>query len=72
MAGNHRGGDALSPSLRDRVANEMTLFTQALDAAMTNPSPEILDNVREAADRLMRATGRVLIEVARLRDRGDF
>ena len=70
MAGNHRAVGALSPSLRDRVASQMALFTQALDAAMADPSPEVLDRLREAADELMRATGRVVIEIARLRDRG--
>lgn len=66
MANNQRG--TLSPTLRDRIATEMMLFTQALDAAITDPSQEVLDRLRDAADELMRATGRVLIEIARLRD----
>ena len=44
----------------------METFTEALEAATANPTPEALDKLREAADHLMRATGRVLIEVERL------
>lgn len=58
MASNHTGDGILSASLRDRVANEMALFTHALDAATANSSPDVLNRLRDAADQLMRATGR--------------
>jgi hypothetical protein len=64
---NHKMG-GLSPNLRDRVAEEMAVFTEALDAAMANPTSDALDKLRDAADQLMRATGRVLIELERMRD----
>jgi hypothetical protein len=44
----------------------MAVFTEALDAAMANPTPDALDKLRDAADQLMRATGRVLIELEQM------
>jgi hypothetical protein len=58
----------LSKPLRNRVADEMEQFTRALDAAAANPTHQALDVLREAADQLMRAVGRVLIEIGRPSD----
>jgi hypothetical protein len=66
MAHNH-GTGGLDRSVTDRVTEEIDTFTKALEAATTNPTPKALDHLEEAADHLMRATGRVLIELGRLR-----
>jgi hypothetical protein len=57
----------VSESTRDRVKAGMAAFASALDAAMADPTPEALNKLREATDRLMRAAGRVLIELDRVR-----
>ncbi len=66
MARNH-GTSGLDPSVSDRVSGEIERFTEALEGAMASPTPEALNKLEEAADHLMRATGRVLIELGRLR-----
>jgi hypothetical protein len=63
------GENTLRPAVHDRVKRRMTDFAEALDSAMTNPTPEALDRLRDAADQLMRATGRVIIEIEQLRGR---
>lgn len=70
MAQNH-GAGGLDSSVSDRVAKEIEHFTRALEAARANPTPRALDELEQAADRLMRATGRVLIELGRLRGGSD-
>jgi len=57
----------IDPSLRERVTEQISIVTDALDAATTNPTDDALDELREAADKLMRALGRVLIEIERQR-----
>jgi hypothetical protein len=66
MARNH-GTGGLDPGVSDRVTEELETFTKALGAATANPTPKALDDLADAADHLMRATGRVLIELGRLR-----
>jgi hypothetical protein len=58
----------LDPALRDRVVREVETLTDAFDGALANPTPEAIDRVREAADRLMRATARVLLEAGQAPD----
>ena len=53
----------LSESLRERVAEEIGRFNEALSAAENHETPQNLEDLAEAANRLMRAVGRVLIEV---------
>lgn len=57
----------LDPALRERVAEHIGTVTDALDAAIANPTETTLDELHAAADKLMRALGRVLIEVERQR-----
>jgi hypothetical protein len=57
--------DDIDKNLRDRVAEEIERFTQALSAAEKDETPQNLEALAEAADRLMRAVGRVLIETKR-------
>jgi hypothetical protein len=62
---SEKGG--ISPSVRERVMDEIKVFEEALSRATANPAPETLDRLYHAADRLMRATGGVIIEVERVR-----
>ena len=57
----------IDPTLRERVIHQITIVTDALDAAGANPTDAALDQLREATDKLMRALGRVLIEIERQR-----
>jgi len=68
VAGN--GDDSqrgIDRNLRERVIEQITIVSDALDAAVANPTDNTLDELREAADNLMRALGRVLIEIERQR-----
>jgi hypothetical protein len=60
-------GDGLDPALRDRVTEQITIVTDALDAAVSNSTDASLDELREATDNLMRALARVLLEIERQR-----
>jgi hypothetical protein len=53
----------IDPALRQRVIDGMSIVSDALDAAVTNPSDSNLDELHESTDKLMRALGRVLIEI---------
>jgi hypothetical protein len=57
----------VDPALRDRVLGQIPIVTEALEAAIANPTDDNLDRLREATDKLMRALSRVLIEVERQR-----
>ena len=57
----------LTPAIRKRVMAQIPIFSEALEAVSTKPTPKALDDLQEAADSLMRAVGRVLIETERLR-----
>jgi hypothetical protein len=59
------GGD---PTLRRRVTEQMPIVTDALDAAIASPTDHNLEKLHEETDKLMRALGRVLIEIERLRN----
>jgi hypothetical protein len=66
-----RNGDddppRIDPDLRERVIEQISMVTDALDAAFAKPTNDALDELAEAADSLMRALGRVLIEIGRQR-----
>ncbi len=72
MAGKRSNGRraALDPSLRERVVGRIEPFVDALDAAAVNPEPETIDDLQEAADELMRAIARVMLELGRSSDLG--
>ncbi len=55
----------IDPNLRERVIEQIGIVTDALDAVKANPTDEALEQLRDAADKLMRALGRVLIETTR-------
>jgi hypothetical protein len=56
---------ALDPSLRERVVGRIEPFIDALDAAVENPKPETTEDLRKAADELMRAIARVMLKLGR-------
>ena len=53
----------LDPSLRDRAVRRIEPFVDALDAAVANPEPETIKDLQLAADELMRAIARVMLEL---------
>ena len=59
---------ALDPAVRERITGDIAAFLYALDAIVRAPGPENMDQLREAADRLMRAAARVRIELERASD----
>lgn len=61
------GAPLLDPTLRERVIDQIAIVKEALDTAAANPSDSALDELQAAADQLMRALGRVLIEIERYR-----
>jgi hypothetical protein len=65
--GNGSGPRGIDTTVRDRVMEQIPVVTDALDAAIANPTADHLDELREATDKLMRALGRVLLEVERQR-----
>ncbi len=66
-SGSSNGPHGIDPTVRDRVMEQIPVVTDALDAAIANPTDDNLDDLREATDKLMRALGRVLLEVERQR-----
>jgi hypothetical protein len=62
---NHSSRDriAIDAKLRERVTDKIGIMTRALDAVTVAPTNRKLDELRAAADHLMRAVGRVLIEI---------
>ena len=60
----------LDPSLRDRVARRIEPFVDALDAAVATPEPETIKDLQLAADELMRAIARVMLELGRSSELG--
>jgi cytochrome P450 len=59
---------ALDPSLRERVVGRIEPFVDALDEAVVDAKPETIDDLQEAADELMRAIARVMLELGRSSD----
>lgn len=59
------GSIAVDPSLRDRVADAAAEFDRCFGAVAVQPTPQNMDALRAAADRLMRACARVLMELGK-------
>ena len=70
MAGKRSSDErvGLDPSLRDRIVERIGPFIDALDEAVANPEPEMIEDVQEAANELMRAIARLMLEVGRSSD----
>jgi hypothetical protein len=58
----------IDPALRYRVVEQIPIIVDALEAAVANPSSVNLQRLRDETDKLMRAVGRVLIELRRARN----
>jgi hypothetical protein len=43
-------------------------FVDAFDEAMADPEPETIENLQQAANELMRAIARVMLEIGRSND----
>jgi hypothetical protein len=65
--GNVSDPSGIDPTLRDRVMENIRAVTDALDAAAANPDDDSLDELWKAMNDLMRALGRILIEIERQR-----
>jgi hypothetical protein len=67
VAGKRSSGEraALDLSVRERVVGRIAPFVDALDKAVINPEPETIEDLQEAADELMRAIARVMLELGR-------
>ncbi len=59
---------SLDPSLHERVVGRIEPFVDALDEAVVNPEPETIEDLQQAADELMRAIARVMLELGRPSD----
>ena len=63
--------DGFDQALRERVIESLDRFVITLDAALADPAPETLDELRDDADRVMRAIARVRLEIERLAEEHD-
>ena len=52
-------------ALRQRVGGRVDAFVDALDAVPVNPNPKAIVDLRLAADELMRAVARIMLELGR-------
>jgi hypothetical protein len=59
---------SVDPATLDRVKQHLGLVEDAVDEAAANPSPQTLEELRDAAEELMRALAGVLIELEQARD----
>lgn len=64
---NGNNSPGVDPTVRNRVVEQIPIMVEALDAAVANPTSENLQRLRDETDKLMRALGRVLIELRRVR-----
>jgi hypothetical protein len=72
LMGNYDGWNSgLNWVLRQRVTGSFAQFLKTLDAALGTPAPETLDELRNDADRVMRAIARVRLELERLAEEQD-
>jgi cell division GTPase FtsZ len=57
----------IDPTLRERVSQGIEALTDAFDKAIADCNDQTLSELHKAADDLMRALGRVLLEIEQLR-----
>jgi hypothetical protein len=58
----------VDPDILARVKQDIRLLDEAVDEAAANSSPHGLEELRSAADKLMRSLAGVLIELGQARD----
>jgi transposase-like protein len=61
----------ISPELHKRITREISMFLVALDAALLGATPSSADAMHDAADRLMRAAARLLMELEQRPDTAE-
>jgi transposase-like protein len=61
----------ISPELHKRITREISIFLVALDAALLGATPSSADTMHDAADRLMRAAARLLMELEQRPDTAE-
>ena len=64
-AGDRGVAGIADPQLRERIGDAVSEFQHRLEAALACPAPNTIEGLREATDRLLRASARVLIELER-------
>ena len=52
-------------ALRQRVGGRVNAFVDALDVVAVSPNPKAIDDLRLAADELMRSVARITLELGR-------
>lgn len=67
-AGDRGMSGIADPRLRERISDAVSEFQHRLEAALARPAPDTIEGLRKAADRLLRASARVLIELERSAD----
>ena len=65
-------GTFIDRALRERVEADIAVFLTAFDAALAEDTPESRAGLREATDRLLRASARTRIELERLEARAPL
>ena len=60
----------IDPALRDRIELQFHDLMRTLDAALQQPTPQTYDEVRDASDRLMRASAALLLALSRAEQNG--
>ncbi|MBV9524136.1 MAG: hypothetical protein JO010_15145 [Alphaproteobacteria bacterium] len=63
LAENQDGKRSFDPAVRDRVRDDIEPFIDALEEAVANPSDDTLEDLRKAADELMRSLAGVMLEL---------
>jgi hypothetical protein len=63
--------DCIDLALRERVTESFAGLLTTLDAALTQPTPKMLDKLQADADRTMRAVARIWLEIQRVADERD-
>ena len=59
---------SVDSDILDRVKQNIRRLDEAVDEAAANPSPQAQEELRDAADKLMRSLAGVLIELGQARD----
>ncbi len=57
----------IDPATRDRVLEQIRAVSEALDITVVDRTNDKRDELRKAADALMRALGRIILELERKR-----
>jgi hypothetical protein len=59
---------SIDPAILDRAKRCIGPLEEAINGAAENPSPEAIEDLRQAADQLMRGLAGILIELGHVHD----